>query len=59
MTARATLPDLEALHPNELKALIFSQHAQIHSQYEQLLSKDEQLLSRDNEIEHLNLLEVP
>ena len=46
MTARATLPDLDALNPNELKALIFSQH-------EQLLSKDEQLLSRDNEIEHL------
>ncbi len=49
MTARATLPDLDALNPNELKALIFSQH-------EQLLSKDEQLLSRDNEIEHLKLL---
>jgi transposase len=49
MTARATLPDLDALNPNELKALIFSQH-------EQLLSKDEQLVSRDNEIEHLKLL---
>ncbi len=49
MTARATLPDLDALNPNELKALIFSQH-------EQLLSKDEQLLSRDNEIEPLKLL---
>jgi transposase len=56
MTARATLPDLDALNPNELRALIFSQHAQIHSQYEQLLSKDEQLVSRDNEIEHLKLL---
>jgi len=31
-----TLPDLDALHPSELKALILSQH--------------EQLLSRDNEI---------
>jgi transposase len=49
MTARATLPDLDGLNPNELKALIFSQH-------EQLLSKDEQLVSRDNEIEHLKLL---
>lgn len=49
MTARATLPDLEALHPSELKALIFSQHAQ-------LLSKDEQLQSRNAEIEHLKLL---
>jgi len=47
--ANHTLPDLEALNPNELKALIFSQH-------EQLLSKDEQLVSRDNEIEHLKLL---
>ena len=47
--AHHTLPDLDALHPSELKALIFSQH-------EQLLSKDEQLLSRDNEIEHLKLL---
>src|SRR5713101_6421569 len=56
MTARATLPDLDALNPNELKALIFSQHAQIHSQHEQLLSKDEQLQSRDHEIEHLKLL---
>jgi transposase len=44
-----TLPDLDALHPHELKILILSQH-------EQLLSKDEQLLSRDNEIEHLKLL---
>ncbi len=47
--ANHTLPDLDALNPNELKALIFSQH-------EQLLSKDEQLVSRDNEIEHLKLL---
>jgi transposase len=36
------LPDLDALNPNELKALIFSQR--------------EQLVSRDNEIEHLKLL---
>ena len=44
-----TLPDLDALHPSELKALIFSQH-------EQLRSKDEQLASRDTEIERLKLL---
>src|SRR5579863_6059330 len=56
MTARVTLPDLDALNPNELKALIFSQHTEIHSQHEQLLSKDAQLASRDNEIEHLKLL---
>jgi transposase len=49
VAANHTLPDLDALHPSELKALIFSQHAQ-------LLSKDEQLASRDTEIEHLKLL---
>src|SRR6202049_125478 len=47
--AHHTLPDLDALHPHELKVLILSQHAQ-------LLSKDEQLQSRDTEIEHLKLL---
>src|SRR5579863_2678579 len=56
MTARVTLPDLDALSPSELKALIFSQHTEIHSQHERLLSKDAQLASRDNEIEHLKLL---
>jgi transposase len=54
--ANHTLPDLDALNSNELKALIFSQHTEIHSQRAQLLSKDEQLLSRDAEIEHLKLL---
>jgi transposase len=49
IAAHHILPDLDALHRSELKALIFSQH-------EQLLSKDEQLASRDNEIEHLKLL---
>src|SRR3984885_8087605 len=48
-TTNHTLPDLDALQPQELKILILSQH-------EQLLSKDEQLLSRDTEIEHLKLL---
>jgi transposase len=43
------LPNLDTLNHNELKALIFSQRAQ-------LLSKDEQLQSRDHEIEHLKLL---
>jgi hypothetical protein len=47
--APGILPNLEALLPHELKALIFAQHAQ-------LLSKDEQLQSRDTEIEHLKLL---
>ena len=56
VAANHTLPDLDALNHNELKALIFSQHTEIHSQRAQLLSKDEQLLSRDAEIEHLKLL---
>src|ERR1700686_4664300 len=49
VAANHALPNLDALNHNELKALIFSQRAQ-------LLSKDEQLLSRDHEIEHLKLL---
>src|SRR6266567_699952 len=49
VVAHHTLPDLDALGPQELKVLILSQH-------EQLLSKDEQLASRDTEIEHLKLL---
>ena len=40
--ARATLPDLDALDPKELKALIVSQH--------------ELIVSRDSEIEQLKLL---
>ena len=40
--ANHPLPDLDALDPNELKALILSQR--------------EQLASRDSEIEHLKLL---
>jgi transposase len=42
VAAHRALPDLATLDPNELKALILTQH--------------EQLLSRDNEIEHLQLL---
>src|ERR671924_516714 len=49
MSVRTALPDLNTLNPEELKALILSQH-------EQLLSKDEQLASRDEEIERLKLL---
>jgi len=52
----ATLPDLDALDPNELKSLIVAQHKQILAHHEQLQAKDEQLLSRDAEIEHLKLL---
>ena len=42
VASRATLPDLDALNPNELKALIVSQH--------------ELIVSRDSEIEQLKLL---
>lgn len=49
MTERASLPDLDTLTPEALKALIVAQH-------EQLLHKDEQLSSRDEEIERLKLL---
>jgi transposase len=47
--AAGVLPNLEALDPRELKALIVEQHKQI-------LIHHEQLLSRDTEIEHLKLL---
>ena len=56
MTLRATLPDLDTLDHEALKALIFIQHEQLLSQTEELLSKNAQLQSRDNEIEHLKLL---
>jgi transposase len=56
MTLRATLPNLETLNPEALKALIFLQHEQLLSQSKELLSKSEQLASRDSEIEHLKLL---
>ena len=56
MNVRAVLPDLNRLNPEELKALILSQHEQILSKDEQLLRKEEQLASRDEEIERLKLL---
>src|ERR1700745_4072017 len=55
-SAAGVLPDLEALNPSELKALIVAQHNQILAHREQLHVKDEQLLSRDDEIERLKLL---
>ena len=42
VASRAMLPDLDALDPNELKALIISQH--------------ELIVSRDSEIEQLKML---
>ncbi len=56
MTLRASLPDLNTLDPEALKALIVAQHQQLLSKDEQLLRKEEQLASRDEEIERLKLL---
>ena len=49
-------PNLEALNPSELKALIVEQYKQLTTQEERILSQGEQLVSRDAEIEHLKLL---
>jgi len=46
-----TLPDLNVLPAEALRALILAQH-------QELLTKDEQLFSREREIEHLKLLLV-
>ena len=49
VAARTTLPDLNTLDGDALRAMIVAQH-------EQLQAHIEQLLSRDHEIEHLKLL---
>jgi len=49
--AVTTLPDLNVLPAEALRALILAQH-------QELITKDEQLLSREREIEHLKLLLV-
>lgn len=54
--AAGVLPNLEALNPSELKALIVEQYKQLTTQEERILSQGEQLVSRDAEIEHLKLL---
>src|ERR1700731_1212146 len=54
--AAGVLPNLEALNPSELKALIVEQYKQLTTQEEIILSQGEQLVSRDAEIEHLKLL---
>ncbi len=56
VASRATLPDLDALDPHELKALIVAQHKQLATQEERIFTQNEQLASRDAEIEHLKLL---
>jgi transposase len=59
----ATLPDLDQLDFQALKALVvalheqaFSHRKQLTAQQEEILSQREQLASRDAEIEHLTLL---
>jgi DNA repair exonuclease SbcCD ATPase subunit len=61
--ADGVFPNLEALEPSELKALllalheqVFSHRKQIAAQQQEILSQREQLASRDAEIEHLKLL---
>src|SRR5215472_11139718 len=49
MQSAGSLPDLDSLNREALKALILCQQ-------DQLRVKDEQLQSRDQEIEHLKLL---
>ena len=44
-----TLPDLNALDPAQLKALVLAQH-------ENLVAQHETLVSRETEIENLKLL---
>src|SRR3984893_18949779 len=58
-----TLPDLDQLESEALKALILALHEQVFShrkqlttQQEEILTQREQLASRDVEIEHLKLL---
>src|SRR5438874_13402065 len=49
MATAHTLPDLDQLNEEALRALIVAQH-------EQIAAQREQLLSRESEIEHLKLL---
>ena len=63
MTSRATLPDLDTLNPQALRALILAQHQtlivqaeEIQTQRQQLQAQDEKLAGRQAEIERLQLL---
>ena len=63
MVARPTLPNLDTLPPEALKALLLAQHQtltvqaeEIRVQRERLHSQDEQLAGRQAEIERLQLL---
>ena len=52
----ASLPDLNALPGEALRALILAQHEQLLSAEDRLTATQEQLQSREREIEHLQLL---
>jgi transposase len=56
MVIAPTLPDLNTLDQDALKALILSQHDQILFQNKELTTTKERLLSHEAEIEHLKLL---
>jgi len=56
VSTRPTLPDLNTLDRDELRAVLLATHEELIAIQQQLLVKDEQLLSRDYEIEHLKLL---
>ena len=51
-----TLPDLNTLDADALKAILLATHERFTAQQDELLAAREQLLSRDHEIEHLKLL---
>jgi len=52
----ASLPDLNTLPGEALRALILAQHEQLLSAEDRLTATQEQLQSREREIEHLQLL---
>src|SRR6266567_9620696 len=52
----ASLPDLNVLPGEALRALILAQHEQLLSAEDRLTATQEQLQSREREIEHLQLL---
>ena len=52
----ASLPDLNALPGEALRALILAQHEQLLSAEDRLTATQERLQSREREIEHLKLL---
>jgi len=54
--ASPSLPDLQQLDAQSLRALVVAQHARIIAQHEELFLQHQQLASRDAEIEHLKLL---